>query len=489
LVTSRSFVVGLLKKNFFRHGYRKYEFPHSQGQNPKKLPVSFIEDFYSRTLLFVKTLNPAIANGAILDQFRSGNIAIVATEAVLMKPNGQFMAAMTVNLLSRLCPNLTLVIPESVPSVVDIPLLEQGFFADALVKMAYSINPFAEIALNPIKSSRYAAILAVSDGPKNIPPTVTINSDGWISYVDTNGNSLKWVSENSNPVGAYTSACLGVTEVFKRLLYRLTKKESFSTLPVGNLVFSSLDYGFGNRPFLNPPLPSCIRLGSLHFISMGALNSAVLYTLCSLGNVSGDLTFVEPQNAEVSNLNRYVILSARDCLEKAKKVTVADQIASAYFQDIEAHDIDFRTYRSTRRERTMDLAIVGVDNNEGRWEVQMDLPNLLICGGTERAQVTVSCHDDVSVKACAGCVYFDTIQQGLSTAQPIPTISFVSALCGVLMAAEVLKAKVMELSNHRLNLLLNIESLRGNVLEVRKPPKSPNCGCNCATMKVWGVGH
>jgi hypothetical protein len=26
--------MGLLKKNFFRHGYRKYEFPQSRGKNP-----------------------------------------------------------------------------------------------------------------------------------------------------------------------------------------------------------------------------------------------------------------------------------------------------------------------------------------------------------------------------------------------------------------------------------------------------------------------
>ena len=36
MADSRSFVIGLLKKKFFRHGYRKYEFPQSRGQNPVK---------------------------------------------------------------------------------------------------------------------------------------------------------------------------------------------------------------------------------------------------------------------------------------------------------------------------------------------------------------------------------------------------------------------------------------------------------------------
>jgi len=33
LATLRSFVIRHVWKNFFRHGYRKYEFPHDQGQN------------------------------------------------------------------------------------------------------------------------------------------------------------------------------------------------------------------------------------------------------------------------------------------------------------------------------------------------------------------------------------------------------------------------------------------------------------------------
>ena len=33
MAASGSFVIELLKKKFFRHGYRKYEFPQTEGQN------------------------------------------------------------------------------------------------------------------------------------------------------------------------------------------------------------------------------------------------------------------------------------------------------------------------------------------------------------------------------------------------------------------------------------------------------------------------
>jgi hypothetical protein len=47
LVTSRSFVVGLLKKKFFRHGYRKYEFPHNQGHNLED-PQVYVRQWIAR---------------------------------------------------------------------------------------------------------------------------------------------------------------------------------------------------------------------------------------------------------------------------------------------------------------------------------------------------------------------------------------------------------------------------------------------------------
>ncbi len=40
MATLRSFVIRHVWKNFFRHGYRKYEFPHDQGQNRGNRPES-----------------------------------------------------------------------------------------------------------------------------------------------------------------------------------------------------------------------------------------------------------------------------------------------------------------------------------------------------------------------------------------------------------------------------------------------------------------
>lgn len=444
----------------------------------QQLPANFIRDFYSRTILFIKTLvDSKTEDSQILDRLLSRRVSVTGAKEVLVTRNGQFMAAMTVNLLARWCPNLTLLMPETVPVMVRIPLLEQGNLGEALVNLARAINPYASVSLNPASASNYHASIAVGRGIRAVPATVTVNCDGWISFVDTNENSFDWASDNTNPIGAYISACLGAAEVFKTLFCHLSKKGGPLNIPTGSLVFSTLDYGFRKGPFVNRRLPTSIELGSLAVISMGALNSAVLYALCSLPGVSGDLLVIEPQRFDLSNLNRYVILTSGPAIAGTLKVDLATEIAFPYFAPVRITPLDYQRYPE-RKASQIELAVVGVDNNKSRWDVQMDHPQNLICGGTERGQVTVSCHHAVQGEACVGCIYSSEDPVG-SEGQPIPTISFISAFAGFLMAAEVLKTKVSELNTYKLDLLLDVEGLRSSSVTVRKPPKSQDCKCNC----------
>ena len=118
------------------------------------LPANFITDFYSRTILFIKTLvDSNIEDSQILDRVLSRRVSLIGTKEVLVTPNGQYMAAMVVNLLSRFCPNLTFFVPETLPCKVNIPLLEAGPFAEALINLARALNPYGSVELNPSKAS------------------------------------------------------------------------------------------------------------------------------------------------------------------------------------------------------------------------------------------------------------------------------------------------------------------------------------------------
>ncbi len=80
MADSRSFVIGLLKKKFFRHGYRKYEFPQSQGKNHKKFSNTLKAEISPRgyrdiIFHFLKDAAPDIT-GVIKEEYSSAFIAV-----------------------------------------------------------------------------------------------------------------------------------------------------------------------------------------------------------------------------------------------------------------------------------------------------------------------------------------------------------------------------------------------------------------------------
>ena len=156
---------------------------------------------------------------------------------------------------------------------------------------------------------------------------------------------------------------------------------------------------------------------------------------------------------------------------------MAKEIAR-YFGAVSISPLDYQCYRCENRSQ-IDFAVVGVDNNRSRWAVQIDDPHTLVCGGTERAQVTVSSHGSAQETACVGCIYTGEDPEP-SDSQAIPTVSFVSAFGGFLMAAEVLKTKLSALNSYKLDLLLDVDGLRSSSMTVRRPSKSPDCKCQCS---------
>ena len=381
-------------------------------------------------------------------------------------------------MLARFCGTVILNIPSDIGLSIRPCLVKAASLLDHLKSMCLRINPAIQIVTGREPHPRPRATIAIGFDNENIGRTVSINSDGWLAYVDTEGNSLNWTTHNANPTGALVAACFGAAEVFKLLFLGKTQ----CTLnPVGSLVFSALDYGFRHGSVISPPLPQSIDIGIVHLISMGAINSAVLYALCSLPNAKGKLVVVEPQNLDVSNLNRYVIALSHGAVQGLPKISVAKAVAEPLFE-VEALKQTYGDYRRSMSSPRMDMAVVGLDNNPGRWEVQEDLPRVLLCGGTEMSQITISRHDDVLGKACLGCLYPNL--PGTAPAQPVPeslvpSISFVSALAGVLIAGEIIKERIETLCAYALDARLDLDVLSMPHFQVMKPNKSPYCGCDC----------
>ena len=98
-----SFVIRQLWKKFFRHGYRKYEFPHNQGQNPAirydtdhKIALREEETLRPRVFVFAfksswaspesagKTFRDLL--GDVDDRFRPNAICLLDQCLIIRKP-------------------------------------------------------------------------------------------------------------------------------------------------------------------------------------------------------------------------------------------------------------------------------------------------------------------------------------------------------------------------------------------------------------------
>jgi len=439
-----------------------------------KLPDNFIEEFYRRTLLFSKYSLGSEKDLEYFTRLKSREIAITGSREILKSFNGQHMLFMVANLLSRFCLSIDFVLPPGIKTTIKFPFAIEDDLLVCLEGLCKKINPYLNLRKGD-KRKRYDVVIAIGSCERDLGRTIFINSDGWIAYVNTQGNPLGWVSHNPNPLGAHTAACLGIAEVFKAIFSTFKGTNPYNTIAGGSIIFSILDYGFKNGPMINLQLPTSVSIGTLHLISLGAINSATLYTLCAIPGIEGSLILVEPQNLEISNLNRYLLTKAEDTILHKSKIEVAKRFVDNYLGVESAFPVKYQEFKKFEEAFGMDLTVIGVDNNESRWEIQKDLPKVLLCGGTEVSKIQISRHDDISKKACVGCLY----PRAMEPTQFIPTISFVSAFSGVLLAAEIIKEKVEDFKDFCLDNVLNIDVLNISHYQVCQLKKSPDCACNC----------
>lgn len=447
----------------------------------RKLPHDFEERFLNRSLLFSKYVM-GMSTGDALRVFRNAKVSISGSKELLKTSNGQHMAYMSTNLLSRFFSNIDFLIPPEVETTIDFPLATERYLLPNLQNLCRAINPCITIGPKLTSSETGQTSIVIGSKKVGVGAKISINSHGWVAYINTGGEDFPWVSTNQNPIGAQLAACIGVAEVFKVLF----SKGPVNIPPLGSFTFSAFDYGFRESPMLNPFLPNSIPIGTVHLVSAGAINSATAYALRSIPGMSGKLIIIDPQTVEVSNLNRYLLATADDTIAGRAKAEVLKQFFSKPLKTV-SFPGDYQQYWNSKQIRPLDLAVLGVDRDESRWDVQNDFPRVVLCGGTELSLVQISRHDDYLNKACVGCLWpkIPTDDSPLmGEEEPTPAISFVSALAGILLAGEIVKEKVNTFRKACLNITLYLNTLKASFFQIRQPAKSDRCGCNCQDPQV-----
>lgn len=441
----------------------------------KIFPKDFEQRLFSRTRLFVEQLD--LPSNEVFLTLRKSKVAVFISDELLHTCRGQHMLVASVNLLARCCVDIDVFLPNhDVAFLPAIPLVGREL-VDSLAKLCLRINPNCIFRVNPELQKYHSALIIGENGSTKAEQCVFIDGCGWLSYVGTKRGKC-FSGDSENPIGPLIGACYGSAEVFKALLNKIAKARF---KPIESLTFSALDYKINQTSPDNPSLPGEISLTAC-LIGAGAIGMAVAYALASLPAVSGNLAIIDPEDVEISNLNRYTLATIGDV--GLPKANVVEQ----RLQDRFEIDVFKGTYHQYPRRGKHPMAVVTVDNVKTRCEVQLDFPEIILNAGMYGNSFTVSRHDDFLNKACLGCLY--PIYSEVSPKQQYPATPFTSLLAGTLLAGEALKERAIELRPYRLdnafiiNDLFGIPKIGEMYLLGRLFEKSDNCGCNCASAEV-----
>ncbi len=153
-------------------------------------------------------------------------VLLTGETVVLRTANGRVCLISSFLLLHRISKGVEVYLPADVPADLRIE-------CEQLVNRFSRNSSITVLANQPVYSS-YDAILSVGSTAIVSPNCTVINSNGWLARVSSDGTAISADIDQCNPIAALAASCLGVTEVFKRLI---GLKESRGKL-LGSITFS-----------------------------------------------------------------------------------------------------------------------------------------------------------------------------------------------------------------------------------------------------------
>lgn len=284
--------------------------------------------------------------------------------------NGAWVGELLVNQLARLYPRICIYGDDGT--------------AEALRRIAKGINPGVELTEDP--SLATALVSIGSDPPEG---ALQVGSVGWSAFVGTPIPAN--VAKAPNPFGAGAAAALAAAAVFRRAI--LADAATWSPTKLNLLAFEDPqgpdDYDL--RP---------LDLGTLLIAGVGAVGNASVWVLGRHPSLSGRAIVVDPEDVELSNLQRYVLTDDTDVNRHKTELAARELAGTGLVLESVAGQLG-----SVELPRDLQSAIVTVDNVSGRRAAQALLPHLLVNGWTSDSGLGASWHDFQEGTPCLSCIY------------------------------------------------------------------------------------
>jgi len=297
----------------------------------------------------------------------------LAFDETIDTPEGQTLAELLVRLLARLYPRLALLGPTEA--------------ARDLAALAKSINPAIEITDH--------ATVGVSIGAVKHPFETTFYAGavGWDALLSATRRQSTGDSEN--PFGAAVAACLAAANVFRRVFQPDWQDNADRGLRFSAWSFDRVDRATRARR------GAWVLSDGAVLVGLGAVGNAALWTLAR-APLEGTLHIVDPQDVELSNLQRYVLATRAD--EGRSKVELGASWPTRRLTVV-PHRLDLAEFLS-QQGYDWDRLLLGLDSARDRRSAQAALPKWIANAWTQPGDLGVSTHPRFGKEgACVACLY------------------------------------------------------------------------------------
>jgi molybdopterin/thiamine biosynthesis adenylyltransferase len=341
--------------------------------------------------------------GRLTDQRVPARVVLAASSEVAETAAGQHLIWMLLNLLARQTVEIReiqLDIPCGIKLAASTSPLVTGA-SDFLAAMRLGVKQInlAVLAAPVPAASNSAVFIRVGPGPMRAADfSIATTSNGWSGYVGIDSPAV--LATSQNPIGPYVAACLCAGEVFKFVRGLRPDAGEFAR----NLWLDAASLKISSDMPKSVDFPSEISLPATILVGVGAVANAFLHVLYATGVIAGEITAIDndPEGITQTNLNRYVLFGLPHI--SLPKATTAAELFKGTQLRLTPIDDSWQDWMSWRNgELAGEIVVSAVDKNPARHAIQDALPLLILGASTNEMRAQLSLYDVIGGSACLKC--------------------------------------------------------------------------------------
>jgi molybdopterin/thiamine biosynthesis adenylyltransferase len=248
----------------------------------------------------------------------------------------------------------------------------------------------ADVSRAPRRGPYRRGVLIGSGPRSDVEEPFYIDSAGWVGVVSPEPMPPLAPPRGAfNPFGGLMASALGAAELAKsffRAVAGEAEAERFGRLEAP--CFWDLWSHRARGVSRGPGLPAELDLGDVGIAGLGALGSAALFALVHVRGAQGCLELVDDDVLSPTNLERALTAFGKDVgrpkTDSARRALLGTRLRSRVIHERYGPELP--------REARAATILVGVDSGEARRQITHYLPEALYNGGTQGSEILVSRH-------------------------------------------------------------------------------------------------